>query len=95
MGSNTTKSSYNFSSEITCQILMKLGHNNHIEVGSESIIKKGLIPQRAEGQGQMGSNSAKSSKDFFSENTGQILMKLCHNDHPVLGSNRRLDTKTL
>ena len=36
----------------------------------------------------MGSNSAKSYNDFSSEITGQILMKLGHNDHLVMGRAR-------
>ena len=33
----------------------------------------------------MGSNSAKSSNDFSSEITGQMLLKFGHNDHLVMG----------
>ena len=51
---------------------------------SEFKLVKGLTPKGSEGQGQMESNSAKSSKDFSSETTGQILMKLGHSDHLVM-----------
>ena len=52
--------------------------------GSEFILEKGLTPQGAEGWGKIGSKCAKSSNDF-SETTGQILMKLGHNDHVLVG----------
>ena len=44
-----------------------------------------MTVQGAEGQGQMGPNTAKSSNDFSSETTSQILMKLGHNYHIVVG----------
>ena len=40
-------------------------------------------PKGGEGRFQIGSNSAKYSNDFFSETTGQILMKHGRNDHLV------------
>ena len=42
------------------------------------MFENGLTP------GGLRPNSAKSSNDFFSETTGQILMKLGHNDHLVV-----------
>ena len=68
-------------SEITGQILMKLGQNDHLVVGIRIYTWKGSDPTGGWGRDQMGSNSAKSSNDFFSETTGHILMKLGHNDH--------------
>ena len=65
-------------SETTGQILMKLGHNDHLVVGIRIYTWKGSDPQGA------GPNSAKSSNNF-SETTGEILMKLGHNDHLVVG----------
>ena len=58
---------FDFSSETTGQILIKLGHNDHLVVGIIIYTCKGFDPEEAEGRDQMGSNSAKSSNDFSSE----------------------------
>ncbi len=70
-----------FSSETTGHILIKLRHNDHLVMRIKIYIWKKYCPQRAEGQGQMGSNSAKSTSNFSSEATCQIMMKLGHNEH--------------
>ena len=74
--SNSAKSSNDFSSETIGQILMKLGHNDHLYSGGDQYLY-------LKGVWGVGQNSAKSSNDF-SETTGQILAKLGHNDHLVV-----------
>ena len=48
---------------LNLQILMKLDHNDHLGVGIRIYTKDEYEPQGTEEQGQMGSNSSKSS-DF-------------------------------
>ena len=63
---------------------MEFGHNDHLVAGMRINTLKGSDLQGAEGRGHMGSNNAKSSYDF-SETTRQLLIKLGHNDHIVVG----------
>ena len=53
--------------------------------GDENSYLERVWPPGGWGRGQMGSNSVKSSNEFSSETTGQILMKLGHNDHLMVG----------
>ena len=75
--SNSSKYSNNFSSESTshvCQILMKLGHKDHPVLGIR--ILRRAWPQGALGVGLIMSDCAKSSNNFSSESTVQILINL-------------------
>ena len=95
MGSNSVKASNDFSSKTTGQILMTLGHNDHLVLEIYLYLKQVLphpTTQGAErqsqmrglGLGQIESNNVLISNVFSSETTHQILMKLGHNDHLVV-----------